>query len=119
MGFPSGSAAVRTHLPGAGGSGDSGWIPGSGRSPREGNGAHPSVLGWEIPWAEEPGGLQSMGSRELDTTERLNHHQFLPKCQKSVSLTGDWFPKFIIIIALTVTYCYIIVIAGYNCNILL
>ena len=23
---------------------------------------------WEIPWTEEPGGLQSMGSQELDTT---------------------------------------------------
>ena len=32
---------------------------------------HSSVLAWRIPWTEEPGGLQSMGSRELDTTERL------------------------------------------------
>ena len=23
---------------------------------------HSSILGWEIPWTEEPGGLQSMGS---------------------------------------------------------
>ena len=23
--------------------------------------AHSSVLAWEIPWTEEPGGLQSMG----------------------------------------------------------
>ena len=23
---------------------------------------HSSVLAWEIPWTEEPGGLQSMGS---------------------------------------------------------
>ena len=22
---------------------------------------HPSILDWEIPWTEEPGGLQSMG----------------------------------------------------------
>ena len=28
--------------------------------------AHSSVLAWEIPQTEEPGGLQSMGSRELD-----------------------------------------------------
>ena len=35
---------------------------------------HFSVLAWEIPWTEEPGGLQSMGSRELDMTEQLNHH---------------------------------------------
>ena len=28
----------------------------------EGNGTHSSTLAWKIPWAEEPGGLQSMGS---------------------------------------------------------
>ena len=32
---------------------------------------HSSILVWRIPWTEEPGGLQSMGSQELDTTERL------------------------------------------------
>ena len=29
---------------------------------------HASVLVWEIPRTEEPGGLQSMGSQESDTT---------------------------------------------------
>ena len=29
---------------------------------------HSSILTWEIPWTEEPGGLQSVGSQELDTT---------------------------------------------------
>ena len=24
-----------------------------------------SILAWEIPWAEEPGGLQSMGSQRI------------------------------------------------------
>ena len=32
---------------------------------------HSSTLAWKIPWMEEPGGLQSMGSLESDTTERL------------------------------------------------
>ena len=27
-----------------------------------------NVLAWEIPWTEESGGLQSMGSQDLDTT---------------------------------------------------
>ena len=27
-----------------------------------------SILAWKIPWTEEPGGLQSMGSQESDTT---------------------------------------------------
>ena len=33
---------------------------------------HSSILAWRIPWTEEPGGLQSMGGRESDTTERLH-----------------------------------------------
>ena len=28
-----------------------------------------SSLAWEIPWTEEPGGLHSIGSKELDMTE--------------------------------------------------
>ena len=35
---------------------------------------HSSVLAWRIPGTGEPGGLQSMGSLELDTTERLHFH---------------------------------------------
>ena len=38
---------------------------------------HCSTLAWKIPWTEEPGGLQSMGSQESDTTWRLNHHHHL------------------------------------------
>ena len=33
---------------------------------------HSSILAWEIPWTEEPGGLQSTGVTESDTTERLS-----------------------------------------------
>ena len=32
---------------------------------------HSSIPAWSIPWTEEPGGLQSMGSQESDMTERL------------------------------------------------
>ena len=35
---------------------------------------HSSTLAWKIPWMEEPGRLQSMGSLESDTTERLHFH---------------------------------------------
>ena len=41
---------------------DAGSIPESGRSPGGGHGHPSSVLAWRIPWTEEPGGLQSMGS---------------------------------------------------------
>ena len=40
---------------------------------------HSSVLAWRIPWAEKPGGLQSVGSQESDMTLRLNRHLVLPK----------------------------------------
>ena len=30
---------------------------------------HSSILAWRIPWTEESGGLQSMGSQESDMTE--------------------------------------------------
>ena len=33
-------------------------------------GAHSSVLAWEMPWTEEPGRLQSMGSQESCTRLR-------------------------------------------------
>ena len=32
---------------------------------------HSTILAWRIPWTEEPSRLQSVGSQELDTTERL------------------------------------------------
>ena len=35
---------------------------------------HSSTLAWKIPWTEEPGGLQSMGSLRVDTTEWLHFH---------------------------------------------
>ena len=40
----------------------------------EDSGTPSSTLAWKIPWMEEPGGLQSMGSLESDTTERLHFH---------------------------------------------
>ena len=33
---------------------------------------HSSTFAWRIPWTEEPGRLQSMGSLESDMTERLH-----------------------------------------------
>ena len=33
---------------------------------------HSSILAWKIPWTEDPGRLQSMGRKELVTTEQLH-----------------------------------------------
>ena len=49
----------------AGNTGDVGSVPGSGRSPEEEMATHSGSLGWEIPWTEEPGGLQSMGLQRV------------------------------------------------------
>ena len=35
---------------------------------------HSSTLAWKIPWAEEPGRLQSWDREESDTTEPLHFH---------------------------------------------
>ena len=35
---------------------------------------HSSTLAWKIPWMDEPGRLQSMGSLRSDTTEQLHFH---------------------------------------------
>ena len=47
---------------------DAGLIPGSGRSPGEGNANTVSIITWEIPWTGETGELQSMSSQESDKT---------------------------------------------------
>ena len=57
-GFPGGSDGKESVCI----TGDLGSIPGSGRSPREGN-SYPL----QYSWAEEPGGLQSLG------TQRVGH----------------------------------------------
>ena len=64
--------------------GDLGLIPALGRSPGGGNATHSSILAWEIPWTEEPGRLQSMGSQrgkhdlatkqQQDFSEKHRHH---------------------------------------------
>ena len=38
-------------------------VPGSGISQEEHVAVHSSVLAWRIPWTEEPGGRQSVGSQ--------------------------------------------------------
>ena len=53
--------------------GDTGLIPGSGRSPEEGMATHFSIFAWRTLWTEEPGRLQSLGCKELDVTEACTH----------------------------------------------
>ena len=36
-----------------------------------------SVLGWKIPWTEEPGQLQSIPHKELDMIQELNNYNYI------------------------------------------
>ena len=42
---------------------------------------HFSILAWEIPWTEEPGGLQSMGSQRVGHNLATEHAE---KCYHSL-----------------------------------
>ena len=46
---------------------------------------HSSILPWEIPWTEEPGGLQSTGSQrigyKLVTKQQQKQHNLVNMCQ--------------------------------------
>ena len=59
-GFPWGSV-VKNPPASAGDAGDTGLTPRLERSLVKAAVTHSSVLAWEIPWTEEPGGLQSTG----------------------------------------------------------
>ena len=74
---------------------------------------HSSILAWESPWTEEPGGLQSMGSRRvrhdwatnihtdkleevgISSVQSLSHVRLFmtpwtAACQASLSITNSW-----------------------------
>ena len=63
MGFPHGSMAKS--LPAS--AGDAGSVSGLGRTLEKEVATRSSILAWEIPWTEKPGGLQSMGSQKSQT----------------------------------------------------
>ena len=71
LSFPRGSG-VKNPLANAG---DARSMPESGSSPGEGNGHHSNILTWEIPWMEEPGGLQAVGPQNsgLATKQQTLH----------------------------------------------
>ena len=51
-----------------------GSIPGLGRSPGGGHGNPLHLLSGELPWTEEPDGLQSMGSKRVKHNGATNTH---------------------------------------------
>ena len=57
---------------------------------------HSSIPAWEIPWTEEPGGLQSMGLQESDMTKPP------PGEYKESSTFQEWFSFYL----LKIKQCY-------------
>ena len=51
---------------------------------------HFSILAWEIPWTEEPGGLQSMGSQRVRHNWATNTLDWLPQCNSSLCPIFTW-----------------------------
>ena len=47
---------------------------------------HSSILAWEIPWTEEPGGLQSMGLQRIGYDLANEQQQFY--CTSNYNVTG-------------------------------
>ena len=65
--------------------GDVDLIPSLGRSLGEGKGNHSSNFAWEIPWIEEPGGLQSMETQRVGHDWATNQQQqFRFKAAKNI-----------------------------------
>ena len=74
---------------------NTGWLPGSGRFPGEGNDNPLRILAWAIPWMEEPGWLQSMDSQRVGHTWARTHtHRvyFPPDSQRELlkTLERSW-----------------------------
>ena len=98
--------------------GEAGLIPGSGRSipwRRREMAIHSSILAWETPWTEEPGGLQSMGLQRVRhdwaSMQRLQGKE-VPRLQElSTSLPLTFFsilpsPGFCLISVLPTWWVY-------------
>ena len=66
----------------------------------EGTATHSSILAWRIPWTEEPGGLQSLGSpraghdwRDLACVSTMQHYSATNGGRRWHSLQHGWTLK--------------------------
>ena len=53
------------------------WSLGGEDPLEKGMATHSIFLAWRIPWTEEPGGLQSIGRKEVDMTKATEHSAVL------------------------------------------
>ena len=58
---------------------------------------HSSILAWKVSWTEEPGGLQSMGSQRVGTTEQRSAHTAAAAAAsrhwRRTVCSSMWFPR--------------------------
>ena len=80
-----GSVVVKNPPANAGDIRDVGSIPGSGRSPGEGNGNHSSILAWKSHGQRSLAGYSPKGHKESDTTQQLNNYHSPPYSLQLVS----------------------------------
>ena len=59
----------------------------------EGTATHSSILAWRIPWAEEPGGLQSIGHKESDATQVSTHTLHYVSIVEALCISSYLFSK--------------------------
>ena len=71
MGFPGGSVVKNPPAK------QETWVQSLGQEgpPEKEVATHSRILAWEIPWTEEPGGLQSMGSKRVRHGLATTSHQ--------------------------------------------
>ena len=55
-----------------------------------------SILAWRIPWTEEPGGLQSIGSQSQTRLKPFSAHTHTLLTRSVVSKCGPWISSFCI-----------------------
>ena len=82
VGFPDSSVSKESSFS----AGDQGSIPDQEDSLEKETATHSSILAWRIPWTEEPGRLQSMGSQRVGQTERLSLHFHLSELRAELLL---------------------------------
>ena len=86
LGFSDGSDSKES----ACNAGDSSSLPGQEDPLEEGMATHSSILAWRIPWTEEPGGLQFMGSQRV-------RHDWMTNTQTQLGyykISGQTWPMF-------------------------
>ena len=62
---------------------------------KKGMATHSSIFAWEIPWTEEPGGLQSVGSQRVrhSLATKQKQQQMIRSAQEPRREEGKHFPS--------------------------